>query len=270
MSVDATTTTTHTVTSKDGTTIAYEKVGTGPALVLVDGAMCYRDFGPCRSMAIHLKDRFTVYFYDRRGRGESGDTQPYAPEREFEDLHAVIEAAGGDAFVHGYSSGAALVLRAAASGVPMRKLSAYENPWVGVNKVKGRTPDYLADLDRFLATDDRGGAVGYFMVKMVGGPAFLPLMMRLMPKVFAQLKDVAHTLPYDTKIMGNWSVPTTELSKVSVPALIIGGGKAKPNMTAAVRDAADAVPGAIHTTLPGQTHQVKDDALAPMLIEFFA
>jgi len=134
----ATATATHTVTSKDGTIIAYETVGSGPALVLVDGALCYRDFGPCRSLANHLADRFTVYFYDRRGRGESGDVQPYAPEREIEDLAAVISAAGGDAFVTGLSSGGGLALLAAASGVPMKKLASYEAPFVGQVVIKGK------------------------------------------------------------------------------------------------------------------------------------
>jgi pimeloyl-ACP methyl ester carboxylesterase len=265
-----TATTTQTVTSKDGTVIAYEKVGSGPVLVLVDGAMCYRDFGPCRSLANRLADRFTVYFYDRRGRGASGDTQPYAPEREYEDLAAVIGAAGGDAFVLGFSSGAALALQAAASGVSMRKLASYEAPYVGINLKKGVEPDYLAELNSRLARGDRGGAVGYFMVDMVGGPAFLPIMMRLMPKVFTQLKNVAHTLPYDTQVMGGtFTVPSETLAKIAVPTLVMGGSKAKPNMAAAVQGVADAIPGSVHRILAGQTHQVKDEAIAPELVEFF-
>lgn len=268
--MDAATTTTQTVTSKDGTTIAYEKVGSGPALVLVDGAMCYRDFGPCRSLAEHLKDRFTVYFYDRRGRGESGDTQPYAPEREYEDLAAVIGATGGEAYVLGFSSGGALALQAAASGVPMRKLASYEAPYVGVNLKKGRKPDYLADLNAKLAAGDREGALGYFMVDMVGGPWFLPLMFKVMPKVLTQLKAVAHTLVYDTRIMDTFEAPAATLAKITVPTLVMGGSKAKPNMVKAVQDVADAVPGSVHKTLAGQTHQVKDEAIAPELVAFFA
>lgn len=269
MTAEGATTATQTVTSKDGSVIAWEKVGSGPALVLVDGAMCFREFGPCRSLANHLADRFTVYFYDRRGRGESGDTQPYSPEREYEDLEAVIGAAGGDAFVLGFSSGAALALQAAAHGVKMRKVAAYEAPYIGVNKVKGQAPDYLADLREFLARGDNGGAVGYFMVKMVGGPPYLPLMMRMMPKVFNQLKAIAPSLLNDTRVMDTFTVPTKTLSRIRIPTLIMGGSKAKPNMAAAVKDAADAIPGSVHKTLPGQTHQVKDAAIAPELIEFF-
>ncbi len=164
--------------------------------------MCYRDFGPCRSLAEHLSSQFTVYFYDRRGRGDSGNTLPYAPEREFEDLAAVIEAAGGDAFVTGFSSGGGLVLRAAAAGVPMKKLASYEAPFIGQVIVKGK--------------------------------------------------------------------PVDELSRIRVPALVMVGGKAKPNMVEAVRAVAAAVPGSVHRTLPGQTHQVRDDAIAPQLVEFFA
>lgn len=269
MNQNVTATDIQTVQSKDGTTIAYEKVGSGPALVLVDGALCYRDFGPCRSLASHVADRFTVYFYDRRGRGKSGDTQPYSPEREFEDLDAMIQAAGGNAYVAGFSSGGALALLAAAAGVPMRRVAAYEPPYVGRSTKDGKTIDDLGQLEARLARGDRGGAVGYFMVTMVGGPAFLPLMMRLFPKVWKQLKSVAHTLPNDTRIMDGFEVPTATLAKVSVPTLIMNGGKAKPNMARGVNAVADAVPGAVHKTLPGQTHQVKDDALAPELISFF-
>jgi pimeloyl-ACP methyl ester carboxylesterase len=262
--------TTQTVSSHDGTTIAYERVGAGPALVLVDGAMCYRQFGPCRDLAMKLADRFTVYFYDRRGRGESGDTAPYAPEREFEDLAAVIGAAGGTASVFGFSSGGALALQAAASGVPMTRVASYEAPFIGEVVVKGKTVDALAQLNQRLAAGDRAGAVNYFMVQMVGGPAFLPIVMRLMPKVFNQLKAIAHTLPYDTELMRGFVVPTEELAKVSVPALVMGGSKAKPNMRAAVQRVAEAIPGSVHKTLQGQTHQVAPEAVAPELIEFFA
>lgn len=256
-------------TSPDGTRIAYEKVGAGPALVLVDGAMCYRDFGPCRSAAEHLKESFTVYFYDRRGRGESDDIQPYAPEREYEDLAAVITATGQTPYVLGYSSGAALALQAAASGVPMKKLASYEAPYVGVRKKRGVTPNYLDELQKRLDRGDNGAAVGYFMVSMVGGPVFLPLMMRLMPKVFTQLKNVAPTLRYDARVMDTFTVPADVLAKITVPTLVMGGSKAKPNMASAVKGVANAVPGAVHKTLVGQTHQVKDEALAPELVAFF-
>ena len=260
---------TKTVTSKDGTTIAYEVTGSGPALVLVDGALCYRDFGPGRDVAASLSDEYTVYVYDRRGRGDSGDTAPYATAREVEDLAAVIGAAGGDAFVMGQSSGAALGLNAAAAGVAMRKLAVYEAPYVGATKVKGAAVDHVAELKRLLAEGNRGGAVGYFMVKMVGGPWFLPIMMRLMPKVWKQLQAVAATLPNDATVMDGFEVPAALLAKVKVPTLVMGGGKAAPNMAAAVQGVADAVTGSTLVILPGQTHQVSPAVLAPELSKFF-
>jgi pimeloyl-ACP methyl ester carboxylesterase len=261
--------TTEFTTSTDGTRIAYEKSGSGPAVVLVDGAMCYRDFGPGRDVAAALADEYTVYVYDRRGRGESGDTAPYAPAREYEDLAAIITAAGGNAFVMGQSSGAGIALEAAASGVPMRKLAVYEAPYVGITTVKGRERDYLGDLNAFLAADRPGKAVDYFMVKMVGGPAFMPVMMRLMPKIFTKLTGIAHTLPYDTQVMSGFVAPTARLAKISVPTLVMGGSKGAANMKAAVQSVADAVPGATHVTLDGQTHQVSPAVLVPELKGFF-
>lgn len=269
MSQDVTVATTQTVTSADGTSILVETSGSGPALVLVDGAMCSLEFGPARDVAKQLSDRFTVYLYDRRGRGGSGDTKPYAVEREVEDLAAVIEAAGGDAFVMGQSSGASLALEAAVAGVPMRKLAVYEAPYVGINAVRGRTPDYLADLEALLAEGRHGAMIDYFMVRMVGGPAFLPVMMRLMPKVWRQLKAVAPSLLNDTRILGDFAVDSARLGRITVPTLVMGGSKAKPNMMKAVEDVAAAVTGKPPVILAGQTHNVSPAVLAPELAAFF-
>lgn len=270
MSKNAVVTETHVATSADGTPIAYERIGSGPAVVLVDGALCYREFGPARPLAEALAPHFTVYFYDRRGRGASGDVDAYAVEREYEDLAAVIDASGGDAFVMGQSSGAGLALGAAASGVRMKRLASYEAPFVGLREVKGKKVDYLRTLNELLAKGDKGGAVGFFMVKMVGGPAFLPIMMRLMPKVWTQLKGTAHTLPYDTMVMDGFEVPAERLARITVPTLVMGGGKSPSTMLDAVRRTAAAVPGSAHRILDGQTHQVSEKALAPVLVEFFA
>lgn len=257
--------------STDGTRIAWERSGTGPALVLVDGALCYREFGPARDLAAALADAYTVYIYDRRGRGESDDTVPFSPEREFDDLAAVIAATGGPAYVLGQSSGGALALQAAASGVPMTKVAAYESPWVGLRPAKDGTPrNYHAELDALLADDKRGAAVGYFMVKMVGAPAFVPYMMRLMPKVWKQLQSVAHTLAYDAAVMGPaFEPPMSLLARITQPALIMAGGKAKREMLAAQEAVAAAIPGSRHEVLDGQTHQVSPLALAPIAREFF-
>ena len=249
-------------TSKDGTRIAYSTIGSGPALVLVDGALNSREFGAAKDVAAALADSYTVYWYDRRGRGESGDTLPYAPAREIEDLAAVIAAAGGDAYVMGQSSGGALVLEAAASGLTMRKLASYEAPYVG------QSTDFLARQKQFIADGDRRGAVNYFMTTMVGGPFFMPLMMRLMPKVAAQLHAVAHTLPYDTELLNGFEVPA-RFASITTPTLVMGGSKYKPNMKKAVHDVAAIVPNAKLLILDGQTHQVSPAALVPPLKEFF-
>jgi pimeloyl-ACP methyl ester carboxylesterase len=258
-----------TATSTDGTTIAYEKSGSGPALVLVDGALCYREFGGSRDLAKALQDSYTVYIYDRRGRGESGDTKPYAAEREVEDLAAVTTATGEVPFVMGQSSGAALALLAAASGVPMKKLASYEAPYVGLKTVKGQKADYLGTLQRYIDEGNRKKAVGYFMVDMVGAPKFLPIVFRLMPKVWKQLQAIAHTLPYDAAVLGDFEVPKATLAKIGVPTLVMGGSKYAPNMKAAVEGAAVAIPGSELVILEGQTHQVSTAALVPELKRFF-
>jgi pimeloyl-ACP methyl ester carboxylesterase len=249
--------------SKDGTRIAYESTGSGPALVLVDGALCYRAFGPAADVAKALADRYTVYWYDRRGRGESSDTLPYTPAREVEDLAAVIAATGEVPFVMGQSSGGALALEAAAAGVPMRRVASYEAPYIG------STEDYLGRQRELIAAGDRRGAVNYFMTTMVGGPFFMPLMMRLMPKVATKLHAVAHTLPYDTELMDGFTVPADRLAAITVPTLVMGGSKGKPNMQKAVKDVAGAIPDAKLVILDGQTHQVSPAALAPAMTEFF-
>jgi pimeloyl-ACP methyl ester carboxylesterase len=268
--------TTEFAVSADGTRIAFERTGSGPLVVLIDGALCYRDFGPARAVARELADAYTVVSYDRRGRGESGDTAPYAVEREFEDLAAVVTAAAGggraDAYLLGQSSGAALGYRATAAGiVTPRKIIGYEAPWVGLRPGKdGRPRDYTAELEALVRDDEPGKAVGYFMVKMVAGPWFLPVMMRLMPKVWKQLKAVAPTLPNDAHIMGaQFTVPTDEIARITVPTLVLAGSKAPPAMLAAQASVAATVAGAEHRILDGQRHDVAPAALAAEARGFF-
>ena len=144
------------VRSKDGTTIAYERSGKGPALILVDGALCSRAFGPSPKLAPLLARHFTVFAYDRRGRGQSGDTPPYSPSREVEDIAALLAAAGGSASLLGLSSGGALALEAAASGLPVTRVVAYEPPYLDDSGQRGGTA-YEGRLTRLVAEGNRGG-----------------------------------------------------------------------------------------------------------------
>lgn len=256
--------------SRDGTPIAYERSGQGPALILVDGALCSRGFGPSPKLAPHLATRFDVVTYDRRGRGESGDTLPYRREREVEDIAALIQAAGAPAFLLGLSSGAALALQAAATLGPasIRMVAAYEPPYVNEHG-QAAGPDHEAQLARLIAGGDRGGAVSYFMRSMVGVPAPAVFLMRLMPWIWRKLKAVAHTLPYDAAVMDGFQVPVERLATITVPTLVMHGGKTDARLMRAARAVADAIPGARHRVLPGQTHNVKPSVLVPAVVDTF-
>ncbi len=256
------------VTSKDGTQIAYDKQGNGEPLILVDGALCSRDFGPMPELAKLLAPHFTVINYDRRGRNESGDTQPYAPEREVEDIEALINALGGSAFVAGVSSGAALGLRAAASGLNIKKLALYEAPFMVDKTGHQAPPDSQAKLQALVDSGDRAGAVKYFMRDMVNVPAFVVFIMKIMP-IFKKLKAVAHTLPYDAAVMGDFSLPTKIAASVKTPTLVGGGDKSPVYMQKAVKQLADAIPNAELMMFKGQTHNISVKVLAPALVTFF-
>ena len=257
------------VRSKDGTVIAYERSGSGPALILVDGALCSRAFGPSKALAQQLASAFTVYAYDRRGRGESGDTQPYTPAREVEDIAALVDEAGGSASLLGLSSGGALTLAAAASGLPIEKAVAYEPPYVDDEGTRGGA-GFEGELRRRVARGDRGGAVTYFMKDMVQAPAPVVMMIRLMPWVWSKLKAVAHTLPYDAAVMTEFRIPRARLASVRTPTLVMNGSKTDQRLKDAARAIASAVPGAQHRELPGQTHNVKASVLVPEVVEFLS
>jgi pimeloyl-ACP methyl ester carboxylesterase len=262
---------THTALSKDGTPIAYERSGSGPALILVDGALCYRKFGPMPKLVPLLTPHFTVITYDRRGRGESGDTKPYAVEREVEDLEALIREAGGSAFVYGISSGAALALEAAAHQLNIRKLALYEAPFIVDDTRSPLGADYVASMNRHIAADERGAALTQFM-KAVGAPGFAIFMMRLMP-AWSKLKAVAHTLPYDTAIVSENQrgkpLPARRWESVTSPTLVADGGKSPAWLRNGMKSLAELLPNATYQTLPGQTHMLKPEAIAPVLVDFF-
>ena len=259
------------VTSSDGTKIAFDRIGAGPPVILVDGALCYRQSGPNPALAAQLADRFTVYTYDRRGRGESGDTPPYSVDREVDDLAALIDHAGGLADVYGISSGAALALAAAKRGVGIAKLALYEAPFI-VDDTRAPLPaDYPQQLERLLAAGRRGDTVKLFL-RQVGLPGFLLAIMPLMP-AWSKLKGVAHTLPYDAAVLdGNQAgrpLPTDRWNGVTVPTLSIVGGKSPPWMHHGMQALTKVLPNARDETIPGQNHMVKAKALAPLLADFF-
>jgi pimeloyl-ACP methyl ester carboxylesterase len=261
------------VTSKDGTRIAYERTGSGPGLILVDGALCSREFGPSAKLASLFAGgaaagrSFTVYRYDRRGRGDSGDTKSYDVAREVEDLAALIEQAGDSVSLVGLSSGGALALQAAAAGLPIKKVVAYEPPYVNESGTNDG-PAHEAHLQRLVAGGNRGGAVTYFMRDMVGAPAFVPVMMRLMPWIWLKLKAVAHTLPYDAAVMTGFRTPRERLRLVPCPTLVLNGTKTDTRLKAAARAVAATVPDAHHAELPGQTHNVNPGVLVAGTVDF--
>ena len=269
MTTTLTTPTSGSVVSRDGTAIAYERSGTWPPLILVDGGLCYRELGPSRPFAAALAGDFTVYAYDRRGRGASGDTPPYAPEREVEDLAALVAEAGGTAFLCGFSSGAELSLRAAEAGLGVRGLALYELPFIPEGSRPPLPPEYSADLAAAVAAGDRAAALRLFLTKAVGMPRFVPAVMRLHP-IWRRMTAVAHTLPYDDVIVAPYTFGRApERRDVDVPALVLAGGRSPQWMRDGARAVAASVPGARYEELPGQTHNAKPKATAPVLAAFF-
>jgi pimeloyl-ACP methyl ester carboxylesterase len=256
-----------TVTSADGTTIAYEHAGSGPALVLVDGAMCYRGAGPMGPLAALLQDTFTVHTYDRRGRGESSDTLPYAVTREVEDLQALIARAGGEACLYAISSGAALALATAAAGSGITKLALYEPPFMAEVEDGARIEEYTERLHELLDAGRNGDAVALFM-RNVGIPDQAVAGIRAQPG-WAMLEAIAPTLAYDDELLAGGNVPRDLASTIAVPALVLAGGASPHGLQQAAKATADALPAAEHRTLDDQTHDVDPENLAPVLAEFF-
>jgi pimeloyl-ACP methyl ester carboxylesterase len=260
-----------TVRSKDGTTIAFDEQGDGPALILVDGAMTTRSSGSKPELAKLLAQHFTVYSYDRRGRGDSGDTKPYAVEREIEDIDALIEEAGGSAFLFGHSSGGSLALDATVKlGERVRKLAMYEAPYNNDPEAQKAWGEYIKNLTEALASDRRGDAIALFMT-LVGVPAAEIEGMRRSP-FWSGMEAIAPTLAYDhTGILGkDGSIPAERAARVRVPTLVMNGGNGAPFMLETAKTLSRTIPAAKLRTLDGQTHNVQPEALAPILVEFFA
>jgi pimeloyl-ACP methyl ester carboxylesterase len=260
-----------TVTSKDGTTIAFDQWGAGPVVILVDGALQYRAFDQGMvPLAELLAQHFTVIHYDRRGRGDSTDTQPYALEREIEDIEALIEDAGGSASLYGISSGAALAMEAAiALPDKVRKLAMYEAPYNDDPAAQQAWRKYVTELRELLAADRKGDAVGHFMM-LVGASADDVAGIRQTP-MWPLWESIGHTLEYDhiAALGEDAAVPTDRAARVTMPALVMDGSESFPFMHTTAMALADAMPKGQHRTLEGQTHEVAAEAIAPVLVEFF-
>ncbi|QGV78370.1 alpha/beta fold hydrolase [Streptomyces ficellus] len=256
-----------TVTSGDGTLLAYERRGEGPPLVLVSGALGTR--ASEAALAGLLAPHFTTYTYDRRGRGDSGDGAGppvrHAVEREVDDLAAVIATAGGGAAVHGTSSGGALALEAAAAGLPITRLSVYEPPYDTDPAARDGFTERAQRLGRLLADGRRGDALALFLSDT---PAAELAGLRASPQ-WPALEALAHTLPYDHAVLGDSLVPAARLAAVTARVLVIDGGASPAWLRDTARAVAHALPNARHSTLTGQTHAVTPQVLAPSLTAFF-
>ena len=259
-----------TVTSKDGTKIAFDQSGQGPVVIFVDGALQYRAFDQGMvSLAELLSKHFTVIHYDRRGRGDSTDTQPYALEREIEDIEAIIDEVGGSAFLYGISSGAALAMEAAIKlGDKVKKLAMYEAPYNDDPAAQQTWREYTKQLDELLIAGRDGDAVGHFMM-LVGAPPDQVDEIRQTP-MWPLWEAVAPTLAYDhiAALGEDGTVPVEQAARVSVPTLVMDGGASFPFMHTTAIALANAIPHAQHRTLEGQTHEVDSEALAPVLVKF--
>jgi pimeloyl-ACP methyl ester carboxylesterase len=262
-----------TVTSKDGSRIAYDRYGSGPAVILVGGALGYRTFKKMEELAKLLAERCTVINYDRRGRGDSTEVKPYALEREIEDLEALIEAEGGSASLWGWSSGGALALRAAGAGVGVERVSVYEVPFMVTPDAKRPTRDYGERLDQLVAAGDRSAAVKHFMRNAIGIPAPFVALMPLMP-MWKGLKATALTLPHDWAALGKhtmYGAPLNagEWAPVTMRTLVVYGGKSPTVLQQGSRALAEVLSNAELRELEGVSHSIKMNRLAPVLAEFF-
>lgn len=253
------------VTSRDGTPIAYERSGEGPPVILVGGALTDRQ--AAATLAAELAPHFTAVAYDRRGRGASGDTPPYAVEREVDDLGGLVAELGGWAFVCGFSAGAALALEAAASGLAIRKLAVFEPPF-RVGGSPAASQRYMTRLTELTSSGRRAEAVEFFLLDAVGLPAEAVAWMRRAP-TWQALEAMAHTLVYDGLIAGYGELPAERLAAVTVPTLAIESRASPPWLRRAAQAVADILPRAEHRTLEGGFHQVAPRTLAPVLKSFF-
>ncbi|MBB5857280.1 alpha/beta fold hydrolase [Amycolatopsis umgeniensis] len=252
-----------TVKSTDGTPIALERRGAGPAVVVVAGAA--NDRHGDEPLVAELAAEYSVVTYDRRGRGDSGDTEPYAVEREIEDLAAVIASLGEPVIVHGISSGGALAFLAAAAGVPMARLSVFEPPYRGETE---EVPEGYADEMRDLVAAGRwDDAVALFMMSAVGSPAEAVAEAKATP-MWAELRSFAPTLVHDARVMGDSKVPGG-LEAITAPVLVVNSNGSTDWLKAAALAVTKAIPGARQVELDGEFHSVPPERLVPELSAFY-
>jgi pimeloyl-ACP methyl ester carboxylesterase len=262
---------TSTAISADGTPIAFDRLGDGQPVIMVGGILC--DRAMTRPLAEELAKHFTVINYDRRGRGDSGDTAPYAIEREMEDIGALITEAGGMASVYSHSSGAGLALHAAAHGLPIAKLVLHEPPYApDVEEERRIAREFAANLKPMLAQGRRGDAVELVMRTIMEMPPEIASQMRSEPS-WASMEAMAPTIAYDSEIMGDsrgGTIPIDLVSAVTTPALVLSGGASPAWMIDIARQIADTMPNGRHRVLEGQEHVVPPEILVPVLTEFFS
>jgi len=255
----------NTTISRDGTSIAYQRTGEGPAVVLVSGAMSTG--ATVAPLGVPLSGGFTVVSYDRRGRGQSGDTEPYEVAREVEDLAALIDALGGEAWLYGHSSGGALVLEAAASKLPLRGVAVYEVPYAVYEGGAKERAEYTENLTAALGEGRRGDAVELFLrltglaEEMIQGARNSPM--------WPGMESIAPSLAHDDAVMGDGLVPRERLAAIDVPVLSLAGSASPAWMREAARTVAETVPRGTYRVLEGQAHTVDPNVLAPALTEFF-
>lgn len=259
-----------TVKSKDGTQIAFDCTGSGPAIILVDGALGYRGNFGLDQLAGVLAGDFSAYAYDRRGRGESGDTLPYALEREIEDIEALVEHAGGRAFLYGVSSGASLVLEAGLQlQEKVRGIALYEPPYNSDPGAVEAWKAYTRELGELLAAGRKADAVALFM-RLTGAGENDVEMARQSPE-FQKFAGAGHTLAYDhIAILGETAeIPVEKAAEVRAPALVMAGSASYPFMLETARKLAAVLPRGELRILEGQTHEAAEAVLASALREFF-
>lgn len=258
---------TTTATSKDGTVIAYDKTGTGPGIVVVNGALSHRKYAGANELAGQLAENFTVIFYDRRGRGESTDTKPYAKEREIEDIEAIANEVGGSVYLFGSSSGAALALLAAEKLGPgkVAKLALYEPPYGSATEQE--YAEEKAKVNELVRGGKPGDAVAYFLEKR-GTPPDKMEGMKKSPE-WSGMVRIGHTLVYDFEVMGDGTIPADIAKNIAVPTLVMDGEKSFDFVHATADALGGIIPGAARKTLEGQSHNASPEVLAPVLLAFF-